>query len=114
MKEMVKILGPIAPNTYQHRRMWNDSIDMSDHAILSYFLCDSLGIAQELHDYCSILFRGAKFLHCTSVRYLMHKITKTILIRNSGNAFTIFSWRRSNGAADFKLSTDQSLALFAL
>ena len=101
MKQMLNLLGPTMPTTCQYRHMWNNSIDMKEYDVFSYFIFDSLGIAQCLYDSCSILFLGAKFTHCTSVCYLIHKITKTILIRNSDNTFTIFAWGRLGGPADF-------------
>ena len=47
-------------------------------------------------------FQRKKFLHCTSVCYLIHKVTKTILIRNDDYTFTVFAWGTTGGSSDFK------------
>ena len=108
MKEMVKMLGPTMPTTCQYKHIWNDTVDFNDYYVMSYFVYDSLGIAQYLYDSCSIVFLGAKFKHFTTVCYLIHKVTKTIIIRNNDNTFTVFAWGRTGGSVDYENSVNEN------
>ena len=76
--------------------------------VMSYFVYDSLGIARYLYDSCSIVFLGAKFKHFTTVCYLIHKVTKTIIIRNNDNTFTVFAWGRTGGSVDYENSVNEN------
>ena len=99
---MYERLGASMPTTCQYHHVWKDVHESIGNKVCCYFVYHGLGIAQPLHNYCSIFFLGSTFSHSTSLCYLINKISRTVILRNDTNdVFVLMAWGRTGGAKDY-------------